>query len=839
MELPLVLAGPIIRRVEPQLCSFWVALRDQAKVTAFVWNGTQTRGASSSQVVSGNAVIAQGSADTQQFGAKLHVAVVVVDLKAADLTLTPGQIYSYNLQFEPAGGARSDLGDEGFLKDEPASPRLQGVSADAPRHLALGYLQDQLPSFLSMPEGAAGLKFAHASCRKTTGYGPDALAWLDDHIKDTLTRADQRPRHLFLTGDQIYADEVATVLLPMLNELGTELRGANPETIPVDGVGSAPTKVLWNTTFPPMRRMRLLRSIAGFTSSSADNHLLTFGEFAAMYLCCFSPRVWQPLKTDEQCFVEKSAPDAADRPLADHWSQWETVHGDFAKWKTEKLPELANERKALEQFRAAVPQVARALANVATFMIFDDHEVTDDWNLNRSWRFRVTKTALGKAVMRNALVAYGVFQGWGNDPKAFASDGNKDFLPKAVAHLADPSADTTDLDKQLGLHDISAAPSVRWDYTVPGPAHLVRVLDTRTRRKFAGSVYPPELLGDALDQQLPAGPLADGRELLVVVSPVPVLDPVLIGRLAQPVGAAIVDIANLIPDSDEDRVEKVRTITGSEYFDLEGWGANEDALEKFLARLATYSSVVLLSGDVHSSTTLTADYWGKEGDKAKSRIVQLTSSSSRNPPFPSMLETLLRSQALLREYASGMTVERLVWLDDKAQLDVPGVPVRPGLVARANRNPAYVPTLGWPAGTAIKPGPPDQPTLNHPDARWRMCLIADKRPEPDRPPNARAPVIPAGLDPTTDPLATYRAVAVAHSQMALEGPPPLRQAVFRSNIGLVLFAADGEKLVLTHRLMSADVKQIPEPLAPGLKAAENTVHVVPLAPTDEAMPNLG
>ena len=49
-------------------------------------------------------------------------------------------------------------------------------------------------------------------------------------------------------------------------------------------------------------------------------------------------------------------------------------------------------------------------------MIFDDHEVTDDWNLSPLWRDRVMTTSLGVTIVRNALLAYALFQDWGNDP---------------------------------------------------------------------------------------------------------------------------------------------------------------------------------------------------------------------------------------------------------------------------------------------------------------------------------------------------------------------------------------------------------------------------------------
>jgi phosphodiesterase/alkaline phosphatase D-like protein len=57
------------------------------------------------------------------------------------------------------------------------------------------------------------------------------------------------------------------------------------------------------------------------------------------------------------------------------------------------------------------------LANVPTYMIFDDHDVTDDWNLTARWRHRVHASPAGRRIVANALAAYWAFQGWGNDPR--------------------------------------------------------------------------------------------------------------------------------------------------------------------------------------------------------------------------------------------------------------------------------------------------------------------------------------------------------------------------------------------------------------------------------------
>jgi hypothetical protein len=46
MTLPLVLAGPILRRVEPTLVSVWIALSRPANVTITTWEGRTKPGAS-------------------------------------------------------------------------------------------------------------------------------------------------------------------------------------------------------------------------------------------------------------------------------------------------------------------------------------------------------------------------------------------------------------------------------------------------------------------------------------------------------------------------------------------------------------------------------------------------------------------------------------------------------------------------------------------------------------------------------------------------------------------------------------------------------------------------
>src|SRR5262249_5753611 len=71
-----------------------------------------------------------------------------------------------------------------------------------------------------------------------------------------------------------------------------------------------------------------------------------------------------------------------------------------------------------------LPRVRRALANIPTYMIFDDHDVTDDWNMSLDFVNRVYSDSLGRRIVQNALVAYALCQHWGNVPEQFQNDAS-------------------------------------------------------------------------------------------------------------------------------------------------------------------------------------------------------------------------------------------------------------------------------------------------------------------------------------------------------------------------------------------------------------------------------
>jgi hypothetical protein len=291
--LPLILAGPIVRRVEPRSCSAWVALRDASgEVRLTVWRGLQTAGAVAGQVASGNAPVGTAVVATRQFARKLHAALVTISLAPPQPPLEPGTIYAYDLQ----------VGDKGLRQ-----LKLLGGPEVAPG-LPLGYATDRLPSFVTPPARVEQTCFAHTSCRRSGAPDHDALPAVDDLIGTSLTDPFERPQQLFLTGDQIYADDLPARLLQMLSPIALAVVGPDEmvnglavdlDRYPADDVVDPPLEIEASTHILRARgRKRALQQLAGF-STSDDHHLLSFGEYVAMYLAVWNPRIWSLTDTND------------------------------------------------------------------------------------------------------------------------------------------------------------------------------------------------------------------------------------------------------------------------------------------------------------------------------------------------------------------------------------------------------------------------------------------------------------------------------------------------------------------------------------------------------------
>lgn len=887
MPLPFLLAGPIIRRVDATSATFWLAFSQTAKVQARVWQGDQ--------VSSGDLIVSSATAavvadspltDTIEVADNLHIALVTAKV-AVGGAFAHGSLHSYDISVQGKGGLKA----LGLLQQDTGTG--DNINAAAPARLPLGYLDNRLPTFVTSPALLKDLRFAHASCRKPHGTGPDALAWLDDEIEDSRTDPLTRPQHLFLTGDQIYADDVADCLLPMLTALGEELLGFD-EVVPIKDSHPAAASAAATAKvkeLPAMRRGRLVMQAARFTSTSASSHLLGFGEFAAMYLAAWSPRVWRSLATRNQLFQGEPEATRDSRLLTDYEQRFRsaTVANDAAavtKWRQQDEARQSGgtdgQRTLVQDFITDVPRVARVLANTPTLMVFDDHEITDDWNLSAPWRTRVITSNLGSTVVRNGLMAYCAFQACGNTPDLFRSPDNhqatttyrtgdvvvhnnkvywaeSDILAGAPAPGSDQRwqelADTKDppglqafaateallgegaspssgasspreqLDKLFGLTGLDAVPKVPFHCKLDGPQHRFVVLDTRTRRTFDSSTRhsPPKLLGKSIKQQLPKGPLTDGRQLLIVVSAAPLLMPRVVDTLGQPLAAAIFDVKAHIAGTEafDPAHPEPPNLVGSEAYDLEGWAAHETSFNEMVRHLSTYPRVLVLGGDVHFASSMYCDVWHKGSDTVASRIMECTSSAAKNQ-WPSSIRAALRALRSAQQILEGTPSEHLGW-DKEHGVQLPSdASIAPGRRGRLRRKPTMLPAGGWPANTTLDSAKP-------PDVRIRIGMLRDDRADlgVGAPSN---PTLPSWSEGTRSALLqSYAAVAKAHQELLGTARDPVRLTVFGNNVGVVsLTPTAGGDLSATHALLS--------PAGDGTTGSDFTHHTLDMDRSAAAAP---
>lgn len=612
IDIPLLLAGPIIRRVEKSKVSIWISTskKVQAKIRVFRINSQADYGQkdSNENVLTNQddallkaqpnlQLVGEGISSPLKLGDNLYVNLIiarplnwqgakgVLQTDDTSLEFPTNELLAYDLELisPPETGVKQiiSLKNLGLLSGvnsiiythDNLIPHSTGNIIDGSNY---GFNYPDLPTFF-IPETAdsSSLILLYGSCRKLHGDDEDSLIIGDKLMQDFSYDLNRRPSALFLIGDQIYADDVAGPLITFIKKFSSKLLGWE------EIIGGLKKNL---NELNVGERKEIVQKYANFSTDVGENHLLGFGEFAAMYLLAWNQLIW-PEQFEQQPISNLS--------------------------NSSSLKKYQNELKELEQSRRTLVGVRRLLANIPTYMICDDHEITDDWNINRKWRDEVDQSSCGKQIISNGLLAYWAFQAWGNDPDSFDTD----FIEEVKHYL--------DLKKQLGtslsglqtrtkgsfsetpfnpksksvdlslIQDVGENILLTKNWTFVAPTHPLSIfLDCRTQRTFVDEEGPPHLLSeDALDyvkSSLMKIKYKNG-DPLIMISPTPVFG----FELAESVQRFLT------------------TISGSYKWDLETWRSNEIGFTKFLTYLAlNFNPIycIFLSGDVHYAFTMKAHF---------------------------------------------------------------------------------------------------------------------------------------------------------------------------------------------------------------------------------------
>jgi len=547
-SLPSVLAGPLLRRIEPKRLVLWLVASRQLTLTLKLQLPHTT-------------LAIPLAAHSQVIAVGRHAFIHLIDVPLAEEM--PSDV---NIGFDLL------IDNQGIVQ---WAPHLLYAGASMP-HFVLHSRIHQL---------------VHGSCRKPHHRADEGLLCVDRLLANAPTPA-ERPALLMMSGDQVYADDVAGPMLRAIHALIARL-GLFDEYL--EGAVVDDSASLYGHRASYYHRADLLPALDSnetlrerffggvkkpiFTSSTADNHLVTFAEVIAMYLLVWSPTPWT--------LVDTQAP-------------------------TLSAPEqqrYAREQVQIDQFRQGLPGVARVFAHLSTLMIFDDHDITDDWNLSAQWEQTAYGHPFSRRIIGNALLAYLLCQGWGNQPEVFGElvDQTRALTARAQDNHLDASAQDELLKTLLRFQ--------HWHYVLPTTPALV-VLDTRTRRwrsefalKQPSGLLDWEALSE-LQQELLDHPSA------IIVSPAPIF------------GVKLIET-----------VQKVFSWCGHPLLvDAENWMAHRGAAHAILnifRHSRTPGNYVILSGDVHYSFVYEVLIRHRN---AGPQIWQITSSGIKNEFPPRLLE---------------------------------------------------------------------------------------------------------------------------------------------------------------------------------------------------------
>ena len=233
------------------------------------------------------------------------------------------------------------------------------------------------------------------------------------------------------------------------------------------------------------------------------------------------------------------------------------------------------------------PDVRWLLSTVPSVMIFDDHEIVDDWNTSASWRTDMRAQPWWAGRIAAGLASYWVYQHLGNlHPDALAAD--------PVYRAVTGTTDATGVLAAFGARADDERTGYRWSYALDiGRTRLV-MLDNR-----AGRTLTPDaraMMPDADWDWLVEVTRPGGYDHLVVGSSLPWLLPPAIHHVEA--------LDERLCDSRRRPVARLAE-RARRSLDLEHWaafGRSFEALGTLFDQLSgDVATISVLSGDVHHS----------------------------------------------------------------------------------------------------------------------------------------------------------------------------------------------------------------------------------------------
>ncbi len=269
------------------------------------------------------------------------------------------------------------------------------------------------------------------------------------------------------------------------------------------------------------------------------------------------------------------------------------------------------------------PTIRWVLSTLPSAMVFDDHDVHDDWNTSAVWRRTMQATSWWQDRIEGGLMSYWIYQHLGNlSPAALAED---EMWAAVSGHVGDAEDLLRDFARRADA-EADGGKGVRWSYRRDYGDVRLLVLDSRGGRVLDTG---ERSMVDPAEWEWIVEQTKDCASHLLLASSLPVLLPQAIHGL-EAWNEAVCDGA--WGSRWRDWGEKIR-----QGADLEHWAAFRKSWEALMGLVAEVgagrygpapASITFLGGDVHFSYLARARF---STQNVQSKVHQAVCSPVRNP----------------------------------------------------------------------------------------------------------------------------------------------------------------------------------------------------------------
>jgi hypothetical protein len=278
------------------------------------------------------------------------------------------------------------------------------------------------------------------------------------------------------------------------------------------------------------------------------------------------------------------------------------------------------------------PVIRWLFSTVSTAMIFDDHDVNDDWNISKLWVEMMRQQPWWHERIVGAFMSYWLYQHIGNlSPDELADEGRL----AAIQGAEDPAGAL----RAFAVRADREAEGTRWSYFRDLGSTRLIVMDSRAGRVLDDG--PRKMVDDEEFAWIEEHATGEFDHLLLATT-----IPVFLAPGMHHLEAASEAVCEGAWGERASRaMEQVRRA-----IDLEHWAAFNDSFERLVGLLRAVAagergpapaSITVLSGDVHHAYL--AEVAFPRGAGIESNVFQATCSPFRNPlgrPERAMMRTL-------------------------------------------------------------------------------------------------------------------------------------------------------------------------------------------------------